>query len=226
MVRDRGVRRIVAGRPMKRAFALAVAMVALLGVAPANTQAIDVATLIANQSSTTYTWKTSAPATSAQLVTWTNLQAYINTKACYMATGAQVVAWRDVLACSAASSTSAHSTSLSGTASGAATCNLSCVNSGGSAQAAQPFVQTFTANSVSSANPVSYSLTITPGTSATCSWTLTDAASTARASGTASASGTVTAGTTGTWTLEVDETTAAAQNALTCTVSGSVTSYY
>lgn len=231
---------------MKRAFVFAAAIAAVLAIAapalqhdvaiastPAPNQILDVRALVANQSASLYTWKTTAPATPgpgtpAPAVTWTQLQSYVNTKACYLSAGAQLVAWQDVLACSAANTVAAHTITFSGTASGAVFCNPACQTNGDHAQPAQPFTQSFIANSISAAHPVSYTFTITPGSFASCSWQLTDGGGAVRATGTASVSNnSLTAGTVGTWVLEFDETVSAGLGAFTCAVSGgSITSYY
>lgn len=101
-------------------FAL-VALVALLATTPASNQAIDINTLIANESGN-FTWATtaptSAPSGSSSLVNWARYKtivAYTTASPCpyATATGSLVVNWNAVIACASTHTPSLQTQSVS-----------------------------------------------------------------------------------------------------------------
>ena|GEM_PF-4256958 len=100
---------------MRRAALALAALIALIATTPASNQAIDYTTLIGNQSGN-FTWATTAPTGSNQLVTAARYRALVAQTACpySSATGSQIVNWNFVIACASSHTPSLQSEGVSG----------------------------------------------------------------------------------------------------------------
>lgn len=97
------------------ALCLAAAIIPIVALAvPAANQCVSFADLINNQSAGGYTWKGSAPPSSAKIVSWADFQTYVNTQTCSVTNASYMMTWGDVLACASTHTVSQQSQTFSG----------------------------------------------------------------------------------------------------------------